>query len=420
MRSMKAALGIRLWALGFRLCLLTVRAQSPKPKAQSQKPVGSVLIVAIGIMIVLTGLALVFSRQMRVEALASGNLLASVQADAVVAGAAQYVANCLANNQDRTMLDSEIQSEAVPLGDGMFWIIRPNPDDERQYAFGVVDESSKLNLNTATEDMLQCLPGMTSELAASIVDWRDTDSVVSDGGGGEDEYYLQLPEPYYCKNAPFETLDELLLVKGATRNLLYGVDANRNGAVDDDEAGQQGPLTSFNGMGQCGVTKYMTVYSREPSPPAKPNTKKGTKPAPPPEGRINVNTAPREVLLCLPGLTSADVDQLIAVRSASGPDLNNIAWVAKVLPAKALEMIVPLLTVNSYQFSADIVAVLGQGRGFKRVRYVFDLRTMPLRILYRQDLTHLGWPLSSEILETLRSGAQVPGSSANTFSLEKK
>jgi len=368
-------------------------------------------------MIVLTGLVLVFSRQMRVEALASGNLLASVQADGVVSGAARYVANCLANNQDRTTLDSEIQAEAVPLGDGMFWIIRPNPEDERQYAFGLVDESSKLNINTATVDMLICLPGMTSELAASIVDWRDSDSVITDGGGAEDSYYLALAEPYYCKNAPFETLDELLLVKGATRELLYGVDANRNGVVDDEEAGRQGPLTDLNGLGQCGVCKYMTVYSREPSPP----TKKGKKSSqPPPAGRINVNTAPREVLLCLPDLTASDVDQLIAVRTASGPDLSNVAWVAQVLPPAALQKIAPLITVNSYQFSADIVGVSANGRGFKRVRYVFDLCTVPPRILYCQDLTHFGWPLSAAILQALRSGGQVPGAAVDSFSLEKR
>jgi type II secretory pathway component PulK len=61
---------------------------------------------------------------------------------------------------------------------------------------------------------------MGAELAASIVDWRDADDEVT-SGGAESEYYLLLADPYYCKNAPFETLDELLLVKGATRDLLF-------------------------------------------------------------------------------------------------------------------------------------------------------------------------------------------------------
>jgi len=58
-------------------------------------------------------------------------------------------------------------------------------------SFELVDEASKLNLNTATVEMLQLLPGMTPELAAAIVDWRDSDSDVTTGGA-EDEVYLRL------------------------------------------------------------------------------------------------------------------------------------------------------------------------------------------------------------------------------------
>lgn len=375
------------------------------------RPRGTVLIVAIGVMVALTGLALVFSRQMRVEALASGNLLSSLQADAIVSGAAQYVANRLLNNQDRSTLDSEILAEAVPLGDGYFWIVRPNPDDERQYAFGVTDEAAKLNINTADIDMLSMLPSMTSELAASIIDWRDPDSVVGDGGGGEDEYYLLQPDPYYCKNAPFETLDELLLVKGATHDLLYGVDANHNGVADDEETTGQRQLTDFNGQSQCGLSKYMTVYSIEPNP---------TRGAPALVGRINVNTAPREVLRCLPGLTDADVDLLIAKRSGKGSNLSNVSWVTQTLPTATVQRIISRITTRSQQYSADIVGVSSNGRGFKRVKYVFDLRTGTPRIIYCQDLTQFGWPLSARLLNDLRAGNAVSASSSGAFSLEKR
>jgi type II secretory pathway component PulK len=382
-----------------------------RPPAGAGHPRGTVLILTVGVTIVLTGLVLVFCRQMRVEALASSNLLESIQADTIVRGAAQYVANRLANNQDRSLLDTEIESEAVPLGDGYFWITRPNPEDERQYAFGVVDESSKLNINTADLDALLCLPGMTPELASAILDWRDPEGTVAEGGGAVSEYYLLQPEPYYCKSAPFETLDELLLVRGATHELLYGTDANRNGVVDGEEGGGQGPLTDFSGQTACGLSKYLTVYSIEPRP-----ARGGAAP----QGRINVNTAPREVLRCLPGLTDGDIDMLIAKRSGSGPDLSNVSWVASTLPRATYQPISRLITTNSYQFSADIVGVSGNGRGFKRVRYVFDLRTGLPRVIYTQDLTHLGWPLSAELRDALRSGSPVPLSSSNAFSLGRR
>jgi DNA uptake protein ComE-like DNA-binding protein len=336
--------------------------------------------------------------------------LAAAQADAIVSGAALYVANRLANNQDQTLLDSEISAEAVPVGDGYFWILRSNPDDERQYAFGVVDEASKLNLNRANLDMLMSLSGMTPDLAGSIVDWRDADSVPSDNGA-ENEYYLLAPEPYYCKNAPFESVNELLLVRGASHELLYGVDLNRNGVVDDAEAGHASALTGFTGQMQCGLAKYFTVFSVEPNPARR---------GPLLVGRINVNTAPREVLSCLPGLSAGDVDLLIAQRSASGPDLNNISWVTNTLPVEKIRGITGLITVRSLQFSADIVGVSANGRAFKRVKYVFDLRTGTPQVIFCQDLTHLGWPLSPALRDALRAGQQVTESSVHTASPGRK
>ena len=52
----------------------------------------------------------------------------------------------------------------------------------------------------------------------------------------------------------------------------------------------------------------------------------------------------------------------------------------------------------------------GNGRGFKRCKYVFDLRgcpNTPARILLRQDLTHLGWPLSAKLWEDVCAGKVV-------------
>lgn len=443
-------------------------------QSQTVKPRGSILIVTMGVVIALTGLALVFSREMRVEALASGNMLASAEADAIVSGATQHVFNRLAANTDRTSLDNDIQSEAVQVGDGAFWILRPNPDNENQYAYGLIDESSKLNINTASVDMLMRLPGMTQELAASIVDWRDPDDDVSEGGGAESAYYLLQPEPYYCKNAPFETLDEVMLVKGATREVLFGVDANRNGVVDADEAGTQGHVASVDGQAQCGVYKYMTVYGSVP------NTSKSGQPrlfvgdvrtrtlaaisvllsrTMTPErvatitnllrnapqatnvldfyqkskmtidefkgvsdlittdnartlsGRINVNTAPREVLRCLPGLEDSDIDALIAKRTNGGSELENIAWVTEVLTPEKAALIGGRIITRSYQYSADIVGVSGNGRCFKRLKAVFEMRTTPPRLAFCKDTTYLGWPLMASQRDQLRDReSQMNGS----------
>jgi hypothetical protein len=62
---------------------------------------------------------------------------------------------------------------------------------------------------------------MTYPAASSIMDWIDADDNV-ERDGAENEYYLSLPEPYYCKNANFETVEELLMVREVYRDMLYG------------------------------------------------------------------------------------------------------------------------------------------------------------------------------------------------------
>jgi len=66
------------------------------------------------------------------------------------------------------------------------------------------------------------------------------------------------------------------------------------------------------------------------------------------------------------------------------------------------------ITWVSYQYSADIVAVSGDGRAFKRVRIVVDARTQPAKIVYRKDLTYLGFPLPERLRTSLQTGKGVP------------
>ncbi len=87
--------------------------------------------------------------------------------------------------------------------------------------FGLTDEESKININTADIDTLKRLfvyaaeinANQASALAASVVDWRDVDSI-SHPGGAEESFYGYLDPPYPCKDQDFQVLEELLVVKG--------------------------------------------------------------------------------------------------------------------------------------------------------------------------------------------------------------
>ena len=129
---------------------------------------GTVLIVTMWVVLVLAGLVLVFARTVRVEAIASANHLAALQADAIARGALQFVLSKVDGVQDPSSLDEDVVCEQVEVGDGYFWILRPSLEDDRSYYFGISDEGSRINLNSATLDMLLKMPGMTAELAAAI------------------------------------------------------------------------------------------------------------------------------------------------------------------------------------------------------------------------------------------------------------
>jgi type II secretory pathway component PulK len=124
-------------------------------------------------------------------------------------------------------------------------------------------------------------------------------------------------------------------------------------------------------------------------------------------GLINVNTASAEVLECLPGLEASDVSALLAARMGGQANLDSLLWVAQALPAEKASAIGGLITIRSYQFSADIVSVAGDGRAFRRCRIVVDARSSPPKVISRQDLTPLGWPLAPEMLTRLRAGASL-------------
>jgi len=437
---------------------------------------GTVLIVAMWIVLILAGLALVFGRAMRVEAIASGNHVAALQADTVAHGALQLLLSKVDGTDGTLSSDEENWYEAVQIGEGYFWILKPNLGDDDLYTFGIRDEASRINLNSATNEMLLELPNMTAELAASIQDWRDEDSEVTPGGA-ENEYYLLLSDPYYCKNGPFETIEEFLLVKGASQELLFAEDANLNGVLDPNEndADEQDPNDDRDSRLDRGAYELLTVYSREPNQSADGEERIDVNQAGSRDlsellqgvmsedrffqvmdrvrsgrpfrnaldfhfrvgltieefkqiadrlaagsqetlsGMVNVNTAPREVLLCLPGLEESEVDLLIAKRSQPDTNLANLAWVAEVLPQEKAVMAGDLMTTRSFQFLADIVAVSRSGRAFRRYRAVVDARTSPPRVLLWKDLTHLGWPLDPEILSDMRAGS--PPEASLTFTM---
>jgi len=93
--------------------------------------------------------------------------------------------------------------------------------------FGLIDEESKVNITRARPAVIEALIKVVSDehgsdaksISECIVDWSDTNNkVLTDGA--ESSYYEALSDPYPCHNGDFDSIDELLLVKGMTQELL--------------------------------------------------------------------------------------------------------------------------------------------------------------------------------------------------------
>jgi type II secretory pathway component PulK len=123
------------------------------------------------------------------------------------------------------------------------------------------------------------------------------------------------------------------------------------------------------------------------------------------EGRININTASSAVLACLPGVTNRAQD-VISYRQSNPDKLTSTAWLLEALSLSGqdardfAQQLGDRITTHSYQFTADVAAVGPFGRGYRRVRFIFDLSEGTPKIIYRSDLTHLGWALGKTVRQT--------------------
>lgn len=237
---------------------------------------GYALVAVLVVIVVLSLAAYQFVEVMGAERRAAARLATAAQVRAAAASGVHQAAAMLA---DPTTYSNDLGND--PLADGAFpeqtilsgatarqeskcslvAVAVTANGYERRYG-AVVDEAGKLNVNaliaqdTAGQvlyDALMKLPNMTAEVADAIVDWVDADDDARTSGA-ESGYYQGLGQPYRAKNGPLNSLDELLLVKGVTPQLLYGTDRNRNGVADDDGGG--GQLTR-------GWADYLTAYGRE-------------------------------------------------------------------------------------------------------------------------------------------------------------
>ncbi|MBI5885125.1 MAG: general secretion pathway protein GspK [Deltaproteobacteria bacterium] len=164
--------------------------------------------------------------------------------------------------------------------------------------YSITDENGRLDINTSSRDMIAALLRKTgvsgSELdviADAMLDWRDADSDYR-LNGAESEYYMSLPSPYAARNGRFESVEDMLLVKGMTPAVFYGSgNVPLGGDIDIEDN------TGKNAVGEdyMGIARFVTA--------------KGG-------GSVNINTAAEPVLESVFG--KGRTNEILARRETEG------------------------------------------------------------------------------------------------------
>jgi len=235
---------------------------------------GVALIMVLWVIAVLSVVVLEFSFAMRTEVTITKNYKEELQLYAIVQGGVQRAIAELIYKHDpsvqqlrRTLTAEEIPPEKKEwVTDGRSYFI---PFDQGTCEIKAMSEAGKVNINLVSESMLRKIIGLfglegeaKDIMVDSIVDWRDPDDFYR-LNGAEEAYYQSLKEPYHCKNAPFDSIEELLLVRGVNPALFY----RRN----DKKKGEGGEKVLPSGL-----KDIFSIYS--------------------PSGQVDINSAPPVVL----------------------------------------------------------------------------------------------------------------------------
>jgi general secretion pathway protein K len=246
-------------------------------------------MMVLWIFMVLTVLVAEFGRGMRDDAIATQNMAEEVQARGVAfAGIGQGIYHSIRAREEGTDDVAVDDDTDIWPADGSW---HEGHYGGGTYSVRLIDEGGKIPLNRADEQLLRRVlsnvglePDAQEAIADAILDWRDDDDLKR-LHGAEADYYLGLPEPYAPKNGPFDAPDELLLVRGVTREMLFGTSSS-------------GGL-GRNAQATIPLREVFSVFNKT--------------------ANINVRTAPAVVLRALLGGDEEDVEEVLEAR-ASDPD----------------------------------------------------------------------------------------------------
>ncbi len=248
----------------------------------------------------------------------------------------------------------------------------------------IEDENSKVNLSVLANEFVDQTPyyiitqrffinmGLPVDLADCILDWVDIDDARSPYGAESSDYYQNLKKPYKAKNSVLDTINELLLIKGISPMIFYGLSGGNYGLESnlvDNNKGLQDVVASLTTQTKVEVSKEISLIkigkekNRALSNYFRVNGERSDYLND--INKININTASFRVLSALTDAMTDDKVTEIIRRRLQKP-FKNVDEISDIITDETIRK--NLLTVRSYIFKIQSVGKVGS-TSFKIVAY---------------------------------------------------
>jgi general secretion pathway protein K len=282
---------------------------------------GIALILTILIISLIVALTLQFNTSMGSDLEATANVRDGIKLGYVAKSGFNYALAVLLDDASQGSVDSlhEVWTDTKALSQNSTFLF-----DENRVQVKISDYSGRIQINRLVDqngeyDAVQkglltrfltspafgLAPEEVDNMVDAIKDWIDGDNEVT-RFGAENPYYQTLENPHSCKNAPLEFLEELLLVRGITREVFYGTEE------------------------KPGIANHLSPHG---------------------DGKININTADPLVLNSL----SEDMDEwmvenMVTYRKDKESDLSDPMWYKNLAGMGDVSIASDLLITSSTYF----------------------------------------------------------------------
>ncbi|HRI14870.1 MAG TPA: type II secretion system protein GspK [Verrucomicrobiota bacterium] len=325
---------------------------------------GVALVIVLLTLFALSAMAGIFAYSMKVEMRLAMNTSNSTELEWLGRSGVEYAKWVL------------VQQDQVPSERGFhalnqFWAGGPGPVESADNPFAgeslrdipvgegrvsvqIEDQERFLNINSmarnpALLDLALSRAGADATdgaiITSALTDWMDRDDFAQAGNGAESEYYLGLDPPYRAKNGPIDDIRELLLVRGVTPALFWG--GNYRVTARGDHSGFRSS-SSRDDEPTIGLNSIFCALS---------------------SGRVNINTANRDVIALVLGGDTSLAGEVLRIReeqpARGGGDISRVLGPA----GTGFQQ---LFTTQSTTFVVRVLAALGPA---KRTYYALIRRS---------------------------------------------